>query len=147
MTDSPLLLAAALMPATPTPQDLSLLAWLAQQSVPFALAIVGVLLILGLILKASGFSGIGKTSKLVDDDKIAAIAENLGAIEKRLGTVEHDVSQRATRDEMHRLELSFTRMEGRFESLSATTQATANAVSRIEEYMYSAALRIKEQPR
>lgn len=99
--------------------------------------------VVGLFFKNKAVVSVSEKAKLVDSTQLDAINTNLGEIEKRLGNVEHDVTSRATRDEVHRLELSFTRMEGRFDSVSSTTQATANAVSRIEQFMYDAALRAK----
>jgi hypothetical protein len=105
-------------------------------------AIVGTVLG-GIVFKNKAVVSVTDKEKLVDSKQLDLINSNLGEIEKRLGNVEHDVTSRATREEVHRLELSFTRMEGRFDGVSATTQATANAVSRIEQFMYDAALRAK----
>lgn len=101
---------------------------------------------LGAIFKALGFSVIGDKAQVVDSTKMKSVSigvdvvrEQLGEIEKRLGAVEHDLQNRPTKDDHHRLELAFTRLEGEVRSSAMTMQATANAVSRIEDYMYTAA--------
>ena len=73
-----------------------------------------------------------------------AIAIAVDGIEARISHVESDVQHRATREEVHKLELSFTRMEGRFESIDQRTAATAHGVQRIESFMYEAAMRAKD---
>ncbi|MBZ9678911.1 DUF2730 family protein [Mesorhizobium sp. ES1-1] len=94
------------------------------------------LLVIVAILKLFGFTGIADKSKLVNEGKLNA---SLSAIEKRLATVENDITNRPTREEMHRLELSFTRLEGEVRSQGMTIQSTAAAIGRIEDYMYTAA--------
>lgn len=100
------------------------------------------------VFKAMGFSGIGDKSKLVDNSKmqavnsgVDAVKSQLGDIEKRLGAVEQDLQNRPTKEDHHRLELSFTRLEGQVMSQGMTIQATAIAINRIEEFMYQAAVR------
>lgn len=100
------------------------------------------------VFKALGYTAIGDKAKLVDGNKIAtvtsgvdAVRTQLGDIEKRLGAVEQDLQNRPTKDDQHRLELAFTRLEGEVRSSGMTIQATANAVSRIEDFMYQAAAR------
>lgn len=120
---------------------------------PIALGfgIFAVVVLLG--LKWSGFGFVvGSKKTVVDDGKITAVQagiENietkLGSVEQRLSTVENDVERRATRDEVHQLELSFTRMEARVEAVDARTSAIAHGVSRIEGFMYEAALQMKRK--
>ena len=109
----------------------------------WGLVVVLAVIFTGYTFRNKALLNVSDKDKIVDTGQLDAIDKKLSTIEGRLGTVENDVSNRATREEVHRLELSFTRMEGRFDSLSATTQATANAISRIEEFMYAAALRSK----
>lgn len=68
-----------------------------------------------------------------------ALAEGISEIKERLAAVENDITNRPTREEMHRLELSFTRLEGEVRSQGMTIQSTAAAIGRIEDYMYAAA--------
>lgn len=125
---------------------------LASTAGPAVAAIVVVLIVLIVGLKWSGvLATVGNKKTLIDDGQISAvtkgiasIAEKVDGIEARISHVESDVQHRATREEVHKLELSFTRMEGRFESIDQRTAATAHGVQRIESFMYEAAMRAKD---
>lgn len=127
-------------------------------------AVVAVVLILGAVLtplfKFLGIVVIGGTkAKVVDEEvkrlatvntgvgdikgELAEIKTLLGAFESRIGLVEAGVQNRATREEMHKLELSFTRLEGEVKSQALTTQNIYTMVSRIDDFMYREALRTK----
>lgn len=109
--------------------------------------VVATILVTVTLLKALGVTAqIGDKAALVPDSRMTDLAtgvddikEKLSTIEGRVREVEHELSNRPTREEIHRLELSFTRLEGRLESQAATIQSTANAIGRIEDYMYTAA--------
>ncbi|PZO81618.1 MAG: hypothetical protein DI629_03515 [Mesorhizobium amorphae] len=124
------------------------------------LAVAAIAVLLGLlfpfILKMLGLV-VGDKSKLVGKEEIAATAggvddikTRLSGVEKRLGTLEGgmelqlaniaaELRNRPTRDEIHALEKSFIRMEGRFEVIDVATQANRASLMRIEEQMYAAA--------
>lgn len=106
-----------------------------------AIIAVAVMWMAGGALKGLGFSPFGDKSKPAE--KLAAVTDathtQLGEIERRLGAVEQDLQNRPTKDDQHRLELAFTRLEGQVMKSGATIQATANAIARIEDYMYAAA--------
>ncbi len=115
---------------------------------------VGVFLTIVVIVLLSKFFGItvivDKAKVVGDDRKITAVSggvekikEQLSDIGKRLGEVEKEVSNRATRGEVHQLELAFTRLEGRIDAVSMTIQANTNSLTRIEEQMYAAAVRLR----
>ncbi|MBP0439450.1 DUF2730 family protein [Tianweitania sediminis] len=123
-----------------------------------AAGVVGTVFVVVTLLKLLGFSGIGDKSQLVDSGKMTVVATGIetvknqvtelekrlsavNEIEKRLGIVELDLKNRPTKEDHHRLELSFTRLEGEVKSALMTIQASAAAISRIEDFMYAAAAR------
>lgn len=126
-----------------------------------AIAIILGFVVFPFLIKALGLV-IGDKSKLVgkeeikpmaggvDDikDQLTGVEERLAALEsgfeRRLAELAHEVKNRPTREEIHRLELSFTRMEGRFESLDNTSRANSASLTRIEDQMYAAAVRLRE---
>ncbi len=122
---------------------------LIEQAGPVAAGIAVVFLVIFFGLKWTGLlTTIGDRKKLVDAGQMTAVANSLEGIKssldglnRRMTVVEHDIEGRATRDEVHELELSFTRLEGRFDFLESTMKATAAGVTRIEDFMYEAALR------
>lgn len=108
------------------------------------------------VLKALGYSGIGDKSALVDGNKVNAVSSGvlvmqsqlsdiekrlrtMEQVEKRLAVVEQDLPNRPTKEDHHRLELSFTRLEGGVQQMAAKIEATAHGITRIEDYMYAAA--------
>lgn len=114
---------------------------------PVATGVVLAVFAMVMILKALGFTGVtGDREKLDNGTKlmsegVAGVKTQLEDIDKRLGAVESDLHNRPTKDDIHRLEISFTRLEGQVLSSAATIQATAVAIGRIEDYMYQAASR------
>lgn len=127
----------------------SLVPKLIEQAGPVAAGIAVVLLVLFFGLKWTGLlATIGDRKKLVDSGQMTEVANSLAGIKQsldglatRMTTVERDIEKRATQDEVHELEISFTRLEGRFDYLESTMKATAAGVTRIEDFMYEAALR------
>lgn len=115
-------------------------------SPPLAVGAIIAVFAMGFVMKAMGYSAIGDKSKVVETTEVGAtrsgvesVLDQLGDVEKRLAAVEQDLQNRPTKDDQHRLELAFTRLEGTVLQSAATGQATANAISRIEDYMYAAA--------
>ena len=140
-------------PADPLMKEmLDLAGELVKTAGPAVAAIVVVLIVLIVGLKWSGvLATVGSKKTLIDDGQISAVTQGIASIaekadgsEARISHVEIDVQHRATREEMHKLELAFTRMEGRFESIDQRTAATAHGVQRIESFMYEAAMRAKD---
>ncbi|MHB2265825.1 DUF2730 family protein [Aliihoeflea sp. PC F10.4] len=119
-----------------------------EQAPAVSAGVILTVFVMTFILKATGFSLIGDKAKVVDGAKMTNVSagvdvvrQQLSDIDKRLVAVEQDLQNRPTKEDHHRLELSFTRLEGEVRSTNITVQATANGVSRIEEFMYSAAQR------
>ncbi|EAU40177.1 hypothetical protein FP2506_11492 [Fulvimarina pelagi HTCC2506] len=100
------------------------------------------------ILKWTGFTAFGDRSKLVDAKAIVKVSEGVDAIatdlknlDRRVAAVEKDVGDRATRQEVHDLQLSIARMEGRFDLMEASMKAIGGSVTRMEDFL----LRISER--
>lgn len=111
-----------------------------------AITIVLAIVFFGLFLRNRAVVSIGAKDKLVDNSQIVSIQEQLGAIASKVNGLERDVHDRATKDEVHQIELSVTRMEGRIDAMATTVQATAHGVSRIEQFMLAAALQTTAPP-
>ena len=116
------------------------------------LAFVG----LGVVLRQKGAVAIGDKTKVVDIDALERIADKLGkvgdavdqtqgavrALDDRVKDVEHDLSSRPTRQEMHELEKSNVRSEEQLKALTIEIKATRETVARIDRHMYDASLRL-----
>lgn len=91
--------------------------------------------LLGILARQKGWIAIGDKTKVVEGDRLNSIDKKLGGIDRRLGDVENDLRHRPTRQEVHDLELSVTRLETKVVSIKETTEKTNRAVNRIEEFM------------
>ena len=105
-------------------------------------AVAVIVILLGVIGKMFGFTAIGDKSKLVDDTKIdklnngmEAIGARLETIERRITTVEHDVEARPTRQEIHALDLSMAKLDGRMGVFEAEIKAVRATVNRIDDFL------------
>lgn len=95
-------------------------------------------LTVGLVLRYKGF--FMPMEKKDGGDKgqpyeITVVMSQIGKMDARLKDLERDVEHLPTRAEIHALELSLTRLDGRFSTMEETTKATGRAVSRIEDFM------------
>lgn len=90
---------------------------------------------LGLWVRKQGFLSVEDAARNADNDNLSSINTKLGSVDRRLTEVEHDLQNRPTRDELHRLEISVTQLDGRMSSIEKTTTATNHAVNRIEEHL------------
>ena len=116
---------------------------------PIFIGICAVILALFLGLKYAGVGvAFGNQKKLVDDGQLAKVAKGvetiggkLETVEQRLATVEHDLDQRATRTEVHEIQLALARYEGRMSVIEQVGKATNASVERIEGYMFEYGVR------
>lgn len=104
--------------------------------------VVTTVVIVGMFLRYKGFL-MPEVNKSVTGPEIKALSSKIGQIDARLNDVERDIQHLPTRSEIHEIELSITRLEGRFENLDNTTKATSRAVSRIEDFMIDVSKRSK----
>lgn len=112
-----------------------------------AAGVIIVIVTVVVLLRLLGFSGIGER-KMADAQKsvsigVADIKDILDGIETRLGKVEAEGKERSA--EVHRLELAMTRQEGRMETGWMKVEAMYNSLTRIEDQMYAAAVRLRER--
>jgi hypothetical protein len=70
---------------------------------------------------------------------LRAIDGRLTLFDQRVGKMEHDLSTRPTGEQMHKMELQLTRMDGRIDGLDRTANATNASVNRMEEFLYNIA--------
>ncbi|WP_417423583.1 hypothetical protein [Hoeflea sp.] len=120
---------------------------LIEQAGPVGAALGVAILAAGAVLaKAKGWLGFGTPPKGnepkagTDGDvmtELRAINARLGTFDERIKEVEHDLQSRPTRQDMHKLETGFARMDERMIALNGTTNATGAAVSRIENFLIS----------
>ena len=68
-----------------------------------------------------------------------AIEHQLDTFDRRIGKIENDLASRPTSEQMHKLELALTRMDGRIDGLDRTANATNASVNRMEEFLYNIA--------
>lgn len=104
---------------------------------PFGIvaAVMIVTTVVGLWFRQKGMLSVGENSKLVSKDRLSSIDNQLGAIDSRLTSVESDLRNRPTRDEIQALEIAVTKIDGRINGVVGVTNATNHAVNRIEEHM------------
>lgn len=98
-------------------------------------AVMIITTVVGLWVRQKGILSVGENSKLVSKDRLSSIDNQLGAIDSRLTSVESDLRNRPTREEIHALEIAVTKIDGRIDGVVSVTNATNHAVNRIEEYM------------
>ena len=115
---------------------------LLEQAGPIGGVVAAVAIGLAGLIKAMGWTAFGDKSKVVAGQKLERIDASLGEIKQRVGAIETDLKGRPTRQELHDLELSFTRMEGRFQAVEQTVRATNSAVGRIEDHMIRVSERV-----
>ena len=106
-------------------------------------AVVVLLVIVGAFLRQKGIIAFGDQTKVVRRDELGAINhklknvdQSLRGLDRRVQHVETDLQSRPTVKQVHDLEKSFVRMEGKFEAVETDIRATRAAVTRIEEHMY-----------
>lgn len=95
-------------------------------------------LAIGVLARQKGWLSIGDKTRVVDHDDLSSINSKLGGIDKRLTDVEHDLKNRPTREEVHNLDISVTKLDGRMDGIERVTNATNHAVNRIEEHLLRA---------
>ena len=120
---------------------------LIEQAGPLGAALgVAILAAGAVIAKAKGWLGSSPQTKESEQSpeasgevmtELRSINERLGSFDKRIGDIEHDLVSRPTRQDMHKLETGFARMDERMIALNGTTNATGAAVSRIENFLIS----------
>lgn len=101
-------------------------------------AVLIIMTVVGVYLRQKGLVSIGDKTKVVMKDDLSSINTKLGGIDNRLKEVESDLRHRPTRQEVHDLELSMTRLETEVISIKDTTEKTNRGVNRIEEFMMQA---------
>ncbi|MEO0496909.1 MAG: DUF2730 family protein [Pseudomonadota bacterium] len=99
------------------------------------LGIVLLGLMIGVWLRQKGALALGDKTKIVERDELQSINQKLGTIDGRLSDVEHDLSNRPTRRELHEIEISMTRLEGEVTSVGRVTKSTNDAVVRMEDFL------------
>lgn len=122
---------------------------LIQTGGPIAAAIGVVLLVLFVGLKFTGVTAVfGERKTVVDDGKLSAVTTGIGRIESKLETVEQriavverDVEARATRSEVHDIQLALAKFEGRMDLLAQIGKETNATVERIDGYMFDYGVR------
>ena len=120
--------------------------------------VVGVVLLIGVLLRQKGVLSIGDGTKVVRVEHLEAISGKLDGISKevhstkvtvgkldgRVKDVENDLSNRPTRQELHDLGLLFARMDERFSALTREVKAARETIARVDRHMYEAATRLAE---
>lgn len=124
----------------------------AEYSPALVAGVVVTLFVIVTLLKFFGFSGIGDKHKLVDESKLSAVSvdistvnQRLTTIDNRLSAVERDMPNRATREDVHRVELKNAEIRGEIRAQSATLQAMQTAIGRMEDGVYEAARRFGQR--
>lgn len=106
------------------------------------LVVAATVLVVGTFMRTRGFALVGDKSRLVDSEQLDEVAQGVSAmaskfdgLEARVTAVERGLGECATRDEVHDLELAMTRLDGRLDTMFATSKATNASVTRIEDFL------------
>lgn len=110
---------------------------------PMGIFVAIAVAVFGLYLRATASSGKAKGPPRTAPEELSRIADKVSNIDSRLAEVEHDLENRPTRDEMHQLQLTMTRMGGKIDLLQSITTGTGAAVTRIEDHLLAIDTRTK----
>lgn len=105
--------------------------------------VVVVVLLLGLWLRHKGWL-FDSPKPPPEAGRIAELKAELGEVRDRLAQVESDVRGLPTREEIAELRITQVQLAERLIALDRTAQATAHAVTRIENFMIEASQRSKK---
>lgn len=114
---------------------------------PYGILVGAVVIIVGLALRgraldmlkpASAPAPASETSRLED------LSKEVANVNQRLTSVERDLRDLPTREEIHALNVAQTQFSERLIALDRTATTTSRAVTRIEDYMIQVSRRSQE---
>lgn len=106
--------------------------------------VVGLIIGAGTYLRhLSNRNGNGGPPRLATEFQ-TKIEARLSSIDGRLRDVEHDLTDRPTRSELHEVVLSMTVQAGKIDALTQRVSAIGSGVTRIEDFMYDYATKQKK---
>ena len=106
-------------------------------------AVIIVMVVVGVWFYQKGIGTKKDDPSSTADEQLSNIKNELGNIGSRLSEVEHDLKNRATRNEVHKLEIEVVKMNEQLLNIDRNVTATNEAVTSINDFMREAALRIK----